>query len=211
MNRHSISSKKRTVKNIYCSTCDQWLSEFYRSCHLKSVFHETRFKNTSRQSTQTEVSTKPTSTPDDSQNDSFLIEGSALNDCIEDLVRSSSPDLFSEFKLRLFEQEQEGEYQKLDEIPQNQLGIVNYDAYQSVASSENVLLFSNNTTHCENAQDGTEHFPLNILGGTFPDSQSTHFHYNQMAELRCSQCHPASYKDYEDSQDCSFHFKIDSS
>ena len=242
MDIHSIVRKKRTFKNIYCSSCDVWLSEYFLSCHLNSVFHENRFKkqtlvnkkpkvnksnekdiksndwsetcfsidtdsNVSAsilnlQSIETcKVSTPIENTPDHSQNSDYVIRGSTLKKR-EDIIHPSrsSPDLFSQVKQALFEKEQAHEYSKINDIPQNQLGLMDYDGnpWIIVNSDSDTSTKSPRTTECcENAQDGFDSVPLHLLSGTFDNTACTEEHLNQISFYRCARCNPNSYKDYE--------------
>ena len=39
-----LTRKKWIFKNIYCSSCNVWVAEYYLSCHLNSVGHEQKIK-----------------------------------------------------------------------------------------------------------------------------------------------------------------------
>ena len=220
----SVAKKKRTFKNIYCSTCEEWVSEYYLSCHLNSVFHERRFqKQTSKkilykqknqgqnkkQKKGQKTLLNDYETPDQ-DSDCYIIEGSTLKKAAD--IKSNkivSPDLFSQARQRLFEKghvsENETELgsgnEKAKIWSENQLdnsyydGMLPWDFSDSNSSMKSVSLLANDTRHDEN---GTQNFPLNLLSGTFPKSPCEEDHLNQLSFYRCARCNPETYKDYED-------------
>ena len=112
----SVAKKKRTFKNIYCSTCDEWVSEYYISCHLNGEFHERcfqkqtamkscygrRFRRQKEKQKKHENFMEDYETPEQ-ESDCYIIEGSTLKKTIDDKSRKPlSPDLFSQAKQRLF-------------------------------------------------------------------------------------------------------------
>ena len=37
-----VKVRKDNIKNMYCSTCNKWMTEFYLSRHIQSKFHFTK-------------------------------------------------------------------------------------------------------------------------------------------------------------------------
>lgn len=109
-----ISKKKRSFKNIYCSTCNYWVAEYFLSCHLNSIAHGRRYKNQVQQPVQssTDTDNMTIQTPEKTY-DSYIIQGSTLKkrsfevknvlgECSDTSTRSPSPDIFASAKQRLF-------------------------------------------------------------------------------------------------------------
>ena len=169
----SIAKKKCTFKNIYCSTCDEWVSEYYISCHLNGEFHERRFqKQTAMKSCygrrfrrqnekekKHENFMKDYETPEQ-ESDCYIIEGSMLKKTDDDKSRKPiSPDFFKA-KQRLFdkaggdhETEPGGANEKAKKWPENLLdntcynGMLPWDFSDSDSTPKSVSLLVNETSH----------------------------------------------------------------
>jgi hypothetical protein len=217
--RISLRKKKRTFENLYCSTCDVWMTEYRLSCHLNSRTHVRQLSKQTSVDKRLNRGCAITFHTPEKQIEGYIIDGDTLeNWSSEDsnIVRrrSPSPEMFDQVKRELFEREQKKEYEKLHEIPEHQLGIMDYDgttwnhdsnpqwtlSSNSSTSSKSVSLLPQNFSQCEGGCNAVmnDDFPLNLLSGTFTQSACTEDHLNQIGFLKCSLCNPKGYKDYQD-------------
>ena len=139
----------------------------------------------------------------DSSESSFKLSGNTLKSSFDSLEVCHSQDRYDSAQQNSSNEEQAREDAKLDEIPQNQLGLNTSDwDFQSVLMGDistdlDNKVFSLNSLMppCENANAGHQDDSLlDYLSGRFRCSDS---HDNQVGFLRCPECNPKSYKNYQ--------------
>lgn len=121
-------------------------------------------------------------------------------------IESSPPDVYEKVKQRLFEREQEIENKKLDEIPQNILGLIGLENTWDIGS----ICDENQTDPPIESQEQSQdlfsvlvedtlqnELPIEVVNCVFPELICTDPHNNQISYYKCSVCNPATYKDYD--------------
>lgn len=167
-----VKIKKDGIKNMYCSTCEKWMTEFYVSRHLhsKSHFIKKHFqKNRLQKKRKSNKLQKKLSIKSEHSTDcqtpettkEFIFEGDTLKKCRHGLHNSvlegcsdaqSSPhcsqDVQEKTKRHLFDSNREGENEEAEYIPQNILGVLELDDWDFdalLAGNENQNSYGKST------------------------------------------------------------------